>query len=252
MAEAADRSGGFLQIGFECRYSKLYTKIKDWIDAGYLGDVVNTNCYHTLDHKEKASWRNKKSICGSMFNEKLSHYVDLPRWWIGSAVQNVYTQCSPNTNPHCEVRDNYQTTYRFANGAVSHISYVCGVASVYRNGQLQGESNRKFQMGHALRYLIMGTKGAASTDIFERSINRWRYADTPEGYKSVLEESLTWPAEEDHEYYHNSTGQTHDIVNRVSQGLPPKVSPWDAYETMRLCFAADKSADTGKVVTLNG
>ena len=36
MVEAAERTKGFLQIGFELRYSHLYTTVKDWIDRGFL------------------------------------------------------------------------------------------------------------------------------------------------------------------------------------------------------------------------
>ncbi len=34
MVSAAERTKGFLQIGFELRYSHLYTTVKDWIDRG--------------------------------------------------------------------------------------------------------------------------------------------------------------------------------------------------------------------------
>ena len=44
MVEAAERTKGFLQIGFELRYSRLYTTVKDWIARGLLGRVLNTQC----------------------------------------------------------------------------------------------------------------------------------------------------------------------------------------------------------------
>jgi len=44
-----------------------------------------------------------------MFGEKLSHYVDLPRWWVGSPVTEVHSVCAPNLVPYYEVRDNYYT-----------------------------------------------------------------------------------------------------------------------------------------------
>jgi len=110
MVKAAEKKGSFFQIGFELRYSKLYTKVKDWIDAGLLGEVVNSHCYYICsEFIGKGSWRNKKSTGGSMFGEKLSHYVDLPRWWVGTSVpvKDVYAVCSPNVIPYYEVRDNY-------------------------------------------------------------------------------------------------------------------------------------------------
>ena len=81
MVEFSEKTKAFLQIGFELRYSKLYTKIKEWIQAGFLGDVINTQCtYISCEFIGKESWRIKKAASGGMFGEKLSHYVDLPRW----------------------------------------------------------------------------------------------------------------------------------------------------------------------------
>nr|WP_281426393.1 Gfo/Idh/MocA family oxidoreductase [Paenibacillus agaridevorans] len=217
MVEAAERYKGFLQIGFEL---------------------------------QKASWRNKKDICGFMFGEKLSHYVDLPRWWIGSEVSEVYSVCSPNITPYSEVRDNYHTTYRFSNGAVSHLTYISGPAATFKGDPLQNVLSQQLGDGHALRYLIVGTKGAIETDVFARTVKRWEFKDLPEGSTSTLVESLTWSPEEDHSYFHNTCEQTHDIVRRVAQGLPPKTLPRDSYETMRLCFLAEESADSGKVISL--
>ena len=35
---------GFLQIGFELHYSQMYQQIKEWIDRGLIGYVVNVQC----------------------------------------------------------------------------------------------------------------------------------------------------------------------------------------------------------------
>ena len=46
MVETSERLKVFFQIGFELRYSLLYSKVKDWIDAGLLGKVVSTHCLY--------------------------------------------------------------------------------------------------------------------------------------------------------------------------------------------------------------
>jgi len=252
MVETAERLKCFLQIGFELRYSKLYTKVKEWIEAGLLGDIVNTQCLYTSSAFEKASWRNKMNLGGSMFGEKLSHYVDLPRWWIGSAVSEVYSVSSPNIMPYSETHDNYHTTYKFKNGAVSHLTFVMGHASTFRGDPLQPNvTDLQRGDGHELRYIVVGTKGAAETDVFYRRIKRWQFGDAPDVMTSDWVEDLTWKQEEDHFYYHNTTDQTHDVVQRVLKGLPPKTAARDAYETTRLCFAVEESSDTGRVINLD-
>ena len=251
MVEAAEARGAYLQIGFELRYSKMYTKVKEWADAGLLGDIINTHCYYGSSSWGKGLWRNSAELCGSMFGEKLSHYVDVPRWWIGSEVVDVYSACAPNIVPYMEVHDNYHTTYRFANGAVSHLTFLMGHASTFRGDPLQNVIDQQVGDGHSLGYLVVGTKGAAEIQIFGRYMRRWQYDDAEDTITSERVEDLTWDPAEDHLYYHNTTDQTKDIVRRVAAGLPPMTPARDAFQTMRLCFAAEASAERGAVVQLS-
>ena len=252
MLEAAEEAGTYFEIGFELRFSKLFMKVKEWVDAGLLGDVINTNCnYTSSEFIGRHSWRITKAACGNMFGEKLSHYVDLPRWWIGDKVTEVFTACAPNVVPYYEIRDNYHTTYRFANGAISHLCFMMAPGATFRGDPLQDIIDQQHGDGHELRYFVQGTKGAAETDIFNRRIKRWEFGDSPEGFTSDWVEDLTWPVEEDHTYYHNTTDQTLDVVRRVVEGLPPSTSARDAYETTRLCYAAEKSADIGRSVLMD-
>ena len=99
--------------------------------------------------------------------------------------------------------------------------------------------------------MAAGASGSAETDVFARTIKRWEYADGPEYMESNLVETVQWEPAEDQAYYHNTRDQTHDIVRRVMEGLPPATSPRDSLETMRLCFAAERSADLGRPVRLH-
>lgn len=252
MVDEAEKLGRFFQIGFELRYSKLYTKVKDWIDQGVLGEVMNTHCYYICSEFHcKGSWRNKLSSGGGMFGEKLSHYVDLPRWWIGSKVTEVYSVCSPNVIPYYEVRDNYHTSYKFANGAVSQLTFHMAVGETFAGDPLRDHIEQQKEDGHALRYLITGTKGAVSTDVFFRRIKRWEFGDSPKCMTSKWVEDIKWDPKEDQQYYHNTEGQNLDIIKRVLAGQPPATPARDAHETMKLVEAAERSADTGKIIDMD-
>ncbi len=252
MVEEAERRGLFFQIGFELRYSRAYTQIKEWADAGLLGEVMNTHCYYVgSEFHHKGSWRNRLETGGGMFGEKLCHYVDLPRWWIGSPVRDVFSACAPNVIPYYEVRDNYHTTYRFENGAVSQLTFHMAVGATFAGDPLMDHIEQQKEDGHALRYLIVGTKGAASVDVFHRRLKRWAFGDSPACMTSSWVEDRTWDPKDDQEYYHNNRGQTLDIIRRVLEGKPPATPARDAYETMKVVEAAERSADLGRVVSLD-
>ena len=248
MVECAKSTGGFLQIGFELRYSRLYAGVKKWIDDGLIGEVVNTQCNYIASSWAKNTWR-AAGIGGNLFGEKLSHYVDLPRWWVGEEVSEIYAVSAANAIPYYKVRDNYQATYRFNNGAVSHLTFMMAPAATFRGDPLQNVIDQQTGDGHTLRFLVQGTKGAVETDVFARTLKRWEFGEAPDTFTSTLAETITWDKAEDHLWFHNTHEQTHDVVRRVAMGLPPATPACDAYETMRLCFAAEESVVSGRVVS---
>ena len=252
MVATAERTGGFLQVGFELRYSHLYTKVKDWIAQGLLGQVVNTQCTYCTSAWGRANvWRAATSTSGGMFGEKLSHYVDLVRWWIDDEVEEVYAVCSPNVIPYYEVHDNYHCSYRFKNGAVSQLTFMMGPAATFQGDPLQNAVSQQAGDGHMLRYMIYGEKGAAETDVFPRTIKRWEFGDNDYGQTSAWVQKETWDPQLDFAYFHNTHDQAHDIVRRVAEGEPPSINPSDALETTRLCFAAELSATERRPVRLD-
>lgn len=248
MVECAEATGGFLQIGFELRYSHLYSGVKKWIDEGLLGEVVNTQCNYIASAWAKGTWR-AAGVGGNLFGEKLSHYVDLPRWWVGEPVDSIYAVSASNAIPYYHVRDNYQATCRFQNGAVSHLTFMMAPAATFNGDPLQNVIDQQTGDGHTLRYLVQGTRGAAETDVFARTLKRWEFGDAPGTFTSTLVETITWDKSEDQFWFHNTCHQTHDVVRRVAQGLPPATPACDAFETMRLCFAAEESVAKGCVVS---
>jgi predicted dehydrogenase len=252
MIEAAEKRKLFFQIGFELRYSKLYTTVKNWIDQGLLGTPLTSNCtYFCSEFHGKGSWRNKLATGGSMFGEKLCHYVDIPRWWIGSEVLEVHSMCAPNVVPYYEVHDNYHTIYRFKNGAVASIIFLMYLGETFEKDPLQDDYiEQQKDDGHQLTLLVAGTKGAADCNVFHRRIRRWEFGDSPKCMTSKLVEIKKWEDKEDHSYFHNTHDQTLDIVRRVQHSLPPATPARDAYKTMLLSFAAEKSADLNKTVKL--
>lgn len=252
MVEAAERTKGFLQVGFELRYSHLYTTVKNWIDGGLLGRVLNAQCTYCTSAWGRADrWRVASKTSGGMFGEKLSHYVDLVRWWVGDTVEDVYATCAPNVISYYEVHDNYHCSFRFKNGAVGHLTFMMGPASTFKGDPLQNAVSQQAGDGHMLRYMLYGEKGAAETDVFPRTIKRWEFGENDYGQTSTWLQNETWNPERDFAYFHNTHDQALDIVRRVAAGEPPSINPRDALETTRLCFAAELSAAERRLVRLD-
>ncbi len=79
LAGATDR---IIQLGFVLHYSPFYRKIKEIVDSGILGTLVNMqlNIRRHLDTEFMRGWRRLSANTGGLLNEKSSHDMDIIRW----------------------------------------------------------------------------------------------------------------------------------------------------------------------------
>ncbi|NQU40234.1 MAG: Gfo/Idh/MocA family oxidoreductase [Lentisphaerae bacterium] len=250
MVDAQERTGGFLQIGFELHYSELYRRTKQWIDAGLIGQVVNSHCrYYSSEFHKKNSWRSLSS--GTLIGEKLSHYLDLQRWWTGSPVTDVYAMSAPNAVAYFNHPDNHQINMHFANDAIAQLNFVMHLGETDIGDPLQDYVAKQEDDGHALQYHIFGTEGAIETDVFRRRLRRWRFSDGAEQLVSEIVETVTYEQSEDAAWMHNTHGQNVHLAEVIGKGLPPELPVQDSFETMLCGFAAEQSGRERRLVAID-
>jgi len=85
---AAEKSEGILSMGYTLRRTPIYTKIREIIDSGVLGQIMHINAYEHLEKAHGASymrrWHRKSSNAGSFLLAKCSHDIDMLMWLSGS------------------------------------------------------------------------------------------------------------------------------------------------------------------------
>jgi len=246
----AEETGQFLQIGFELHYSKIYMTAKEWIDKGLIGKVVNSHCrYYCSEFHSRNTWRSNSK--GTLIGEKLSHYIDLQRWFTGSQVKEVFSMTAPNVVDYFNHPDNHQISMRFKNGAISNLNFCMYLGESDHRDPLLEMLEKQSDDGHFLQYHIFGTKGAIETDVFRRRIRRWEFTDGPEHLVSKIVDKVTYTKSEDNDWIHNTHGQNVRIAELVAKGLPPENPATDSFETMRAGFAAEISEREQRIVKLS-
>ena len=245
-------TGGFLQVGLECRYSWAYVEAKKAITSGEIGQVKNIHFTYSQppfhenitlsDGEVVPNWRVKQGTSGNMFLEKLCHYIDLPRWWNeGSKVDKFVVTSAENVIPYYEIEDNVHVSYHFDNGCVSHL-YFIATAAPNSGDNIIGKDDLYDQdkQGHKLNFVITGTEGAIEIDVFQREIRFYRHPGKPGQDGEILTRTISWEKDDEGHaeqvWFHNTLEQNRDIVRRVLNGMPPSISIEDAQETMRLCM----------------
>ncbi len=245
-------TGGFLQIGFELHYSTMYQKVKEWIDSGAIGAVVNVQCrYFCCEFHRKNNWRSN-STGSFLIGEKLSHYLDLQRWYFaGQKPESVYSLSAPKVVPYFRHRDNHQILTRYDKGGVAALNFIMYSAESYHRDPLREILEKQSDDGHFLQYHICGTKGVIETDVFKRRLRRFQFSEVEDGLENKIVETITFPKELDQVYFHNTHGQNLRVIELAAKGKMPEVPPEDAFATMQLCFAAERSEDTGRIIRLD-
>lgn len=253
MLRAAKETGTFLQIGFECRYSKLYLRMKEILESGEIGELKNIMLVYVASPWPDAEnprwrWRYDPKRSGGLYCEKLCHYVDLPRWWVGSRITRFFAESADTTLPYYGIRDNSYLTYKFENGVTSQLNFLMGPAH-YPDGPVEDIADQR-EDGHKLLYVLSGTMGAVEGNVFYRQMRVFHHAGTPGINSSKLVRVETWKKDQDHFYFHNTTDQNLDIARRVAEGLPPYTPPEDSLETMRLSFKVQEATGSWQVVEM--
>lgn len=254
-------TGGFVQVGLECRYSKAYTETKKAIVAGEIGQLKNVHFTYsqcangkeiTLPNGETIpNWRIFKSGCGSIYLEKLCHYIDLVRWWNeGSKVDKFVATSAENVIPYMEVEDNVHISYHFDNGCVSQLYFISTATDSPSAGPDLFDQDKQ---GYKLNYVLSGTKGSIEIDIFQREIRFYVHPGDPSVKTNTMVRKLSWDKDygkdeglSEQVWFHNTRDQNRDIVRRVLNGLPPSISLEDAQESMRLCLEFADAAESRK------
>ena len=250
MLDAEKQTGSFLQIGFELHYSKLYQQAKEWISQGLIGTPLNCHCrYYCSEFHLKNTWRSRSK--GTLIGEKLSHYLDLQKWFFDDLPETIYSVCAPNAVQYFNHPDNHQIITRYRRGGVASLNFIMHLAETDHTDPLLEMLEKQSDDGHSLQYHICGDKGAIETDVFRRRIRRWEFSDSPKQLLSEIVETITFPKEEDQVYFHNVRGQNLRVAELVARNLPPENTAQNAFDSMRMCFASEVSFRENRVVNFN-
>lgn len=244
---AAEKPDAFLQVGFECRYSVLYKRIKEIVDAGEIGEIRDMGMEYCpglwdiwLEHD--GAWKYDPVRSGGMILEKLSHYIDLMRWWTVRSVTSIETLAPRGVVPYFQVLDNLRMNLAFDGGATGAIHF----SFTRMPAVLPGGAKPATDLTDMIDYLIVGTAGSLSFNNWFSRLNVVRYQGADGRFVPAVARVEDYSDMSKHKLVHDNTTELADVVRRVAEGQPPMTNPRDSLETMRVCLAAEESARAGQ------
>ena len=128
-------------VNHQLRFLPLRVRIKQLIDAGYLGDphaatiVVHRSSLND-PYDRPFGWLMEQEKAGGMLGATGAHHIDALRWWLGEvkSVAGATATMVPRrrlpdsaTMARVDADDNYAVLLRFANGALGTIHVTATV-----------------------------------------------------------------------------------------------------------------------------
>src|SRR6056297_4327969 len=221
-----------LAIGHELRLSSLWSKVREMIDDGFVGDPQ----YLLVELSRKPyrqgadGWRYDIDRVGNWILEEPIHFFDFARWYLHAAGDpiSVYASANSRQPEHPELQDNFSAIVNFSGGPYAVIS----------------QSLSMFE--HHQTVKVAGTKGslwASWSGAKDRTRHPKFYlkASNGDGVQDIPIDKITGEVYE-------LEDQIEMIVRAARDGEPLRATGEDGKWSVAMCLAAQRSVDTGEPV----
>ncbi|MFC1563126.1 Gfo/Idh/MocA family protein [candidate division KSB1 bacterium] len=232
MMDAVEKNNVRTSFCFEVRVISVAKATKSIIEKGLIGDIYYGECdyFHGIGPWYKQyEWNIKKDMGGSSLLTAGCHSLDALLWLVGEEVDEVFTYATKN--PH-EV----YKPYEYDTTTVTILKF--------KNGRTLGKvaSVTDCMQPYVFNINIVGSHGTIKNDQFHSK----KIEGLTDWCKLAVQlvdsgDVAHHPYKEQFEYYAKCLDEGKDPDNNLASG----------FETHRVIFAADKSAEIGKPVSLS-
>lgn len=231
LAELAHLQERHLLVHHQCTFSDEYLHMKEVVESGLLGSLVHTEVYWG-NYARRWDWQTLRKNGGGELNNRCPHILSMVLPILGGSVSKVHSSLR-NVKDAGDAEDHVHLLLRAEHGVTASITASCASA-------LSG-----------VRWLVIGSHGAASTD---GSILTLRYYDPSKVPMPVVidgaapgrmyqQETLPWIETTTPLVPTKRYGSFYDHVYRVlREGETSHGSLKDALEVMRVIELARTDA----------
>lgn len=140
--ELARQKGRLLAINHEFRLSSLWSKVRQMVADGFVGDpqYVLVELSRNPYRLGSDGWRFDIQRVGNWILEEPIHFFDLARWYLESAgrPETVYATANSRQPGHPELQDNFSAIMQFTGGAYAVVSQTLSAFEHHQTVKLTG------------------------------------------------------------------------------------------------------------------
>ncbi|HZJ16755.1 MAG TPA: Gfo/Idh/MocA family oxidoreductase [Chthoniobacteraceae bacterium] len=221
-----------LAVGHEFRFSSLWGRAKEMIDAGVIGEpkYLLIELWRRPYRLGADGWRYDIKRVGNWILEEPIHFFDLARWYFAGAGDpiSVFARASANRPEHPELQDNFSAIVNFPRGGYAVIAQTL---SAFEHHQV---------------VKVTGTCGAlwaswsGAIDRTFRPTFSLKHFDGEKVQDVMIEKA---------------TGEVFELVDEITamcaavrDGAPLPATGEDGRWSVAMCLLAQQSVDTGQPV----
>lgn len=222
--EKADLING---VNYSMRYSPMYVKMKNMVDAGELGDVLSVWARSFRGHGFYMNGKRHRAVVepwesGGWIVHHMCHIVDYVIW-IAGEVDEVYTITKSTAPPELDSEEMIYSTMKFKNGAIGMVSDITG----YPNDRSTG---------------VVGVKGGVSVSLDgpKPLIKLFWETDKEFGPPHIIDPEDTVEPDSGLEQF----------LRCLKAGKQTNVPVREAYYSLKVCHAMRRSAHESRAVKI--
>jgi myo-inositol 2-dehydrogenase/D-chiro-inositol 1-dehydrogenase len=231
LVERARSKALHLAVAHQFRFSALWGKIKEMVDAGEIGDprYALIELWRNPYRLGAESWRYDLRRVGDWILEEPIHFFDLARWYFAAwgEPQSVYARANSNDVHRAGLQDNFSAIVNFPAGRYAVISQTL---SAYEHHQV---------------VKLTGSKGAlwaAWSGAMDRTFHPTFFLKHFDG-EEVADMPIARKAGEVYEL----ADAVADMADAVRDGRPPRVTGEDGLWSVAMCLKSQQSVASGGV-----
>lgn len=230
--EAVERNKVLTSVCFEVRFISAAKAMKSIIGQGLIGDIYYAECdyFHGIGPwYNQFEWNVKKNMGGSSLISAGCHALDLLIWLADEEVEEVFSYSTKNPNKIYE-------PYEYDTSQITILKF--------KDGKILGKTASIIDcmQPYFFNMNIVGSHGTLQNDKFYSKkidgLNGW----------SKMDVQLADSGDVGNHPYREQFAHFAECMDKGKEAINNFKS---AFETHRVIYAADKSAETGKPVSLS-
>lgn len=269
MLEAVNKAGVIHMICHNYRFVPAVQYAKKLIDEGSLGKIYHIRANYLqdwiMDPNFPLVWRLKKEVCGSgALGDLAAHSLDLARFLVGEFKEvNGMMETFINERPIGEMSGGLSANVKGGVLGKVDVDDASIFMARFENGAVGVFEATRFAGGNrnGNRFEINGTKGSIRWDMEQMNTLQFYSADDQigmQGFRSInCQEEVHpyagayWPPAHIIGYEHTFINLIVELMNSIANGKNPTPNFEDGLNNQTVLEAVQKSAQTGRWVSIS-